>query len=591
MKDINLFPFERNKYFYGKLLTVRDFETEQRYFNNKRRILNRTVVGAGVITGMSVSAGDDSTLMIESGIALDYLGRELIIRDSMIRKLQMIEGYDTLIDKATGYLCIAYKENETEPVNAVGGDNGQNQQYNKIEEGCRIYLDAETPPYRTILEAAGKRNVNILYSSDDLTLILYAPDAAVSSGEFDVHILMVKNAKAKAVSFRLSGDGSFVENSGGKLLFEHSQSQDSRRCIEDLSFKVRTQVVSDVAAKLFSDGAELQIEIGDHVYKNYITVQTSIYICRGSDELDEYQRKNENLKPVTLAPELPIYLAKLELVNSSGGVFINSLTNLPFGQLISQGKKESGGSGRSAMNITASAESLEYWKKPEVHTSYDSDKNSLHFAFGIPSPEVYDYQTSHGVVEIPLTGGPRVNGRYYSEEIPHGLGIGNVNVTLAVEFDDDGERCQLIGNNEVFSSKTLKSAPPWVEAAAVLYPERGTMVIGIWLHDTVEGRSIKVHYYAERAERDTDRIIEKQNVSVAIIPEITRVTKLEQVKLKAVVTGSDDKSVTWIVKEKNGGEIDKNGVYKAPEAKGTYEVIARSVADPDIQASAFIIVE
>ena len=208
MKDINLFPFERNKYFYGKLLTVRDFETEQRYFNNKRRILNRTVVGAGVITGMSVSAGDDSTLMIESGIALDYLGRELIIRDSMIRKLQMIEGYDTLSDKATGSLCITYKANETEPVNAVGGDNGQNQQYNKIEEGCRIYLDAETPPYRTILEAAGKRNVNILYSSDDLTLILYAPDAAVSSGEFDVHILMVKNAKAKAVSFRLSGDGS-----------------------------------------------------------------------------------------------------------------------------------------------------------------------------------------------------------------------------------------------------------------------------------------------------------------------------------------------------------------------------------------------
>ena len=76
MKDINLFPFERNKYFYGKLLTVRDFETEQRYFNNKRRILNRTVVGAGVITGMSVSAGDDSTLMIESGIALDYLGSD-----------------------------------------------------------------------------------------------------------------------------------------------------------------------------------------------------------------------------------------------------------------------------------------------------------------------------------------------------------------------------------------------------------------------------------------------------------------------------------------------------------------------------------
>jgi hypothetical protein len=27
--------FERNQYFYGKLMTVRIFETEQRYFNEK----------------------------------------------------------------------------------------------------------------------------------------------------------------------------------------------------------------------------------------------------------------------------------------------------------------------------------------------------------------------------------------------------------------------------------------------------------------------------------------------------------------------------------------------------------------------------
>ena len=29
MKTVKIFPFERNRYFYGKLLTVRDFETEQ----------------------------------------------------------------------------------------------------------------------------------------------------------------------------------------------------------------------------------------------------------------------------------------------------------------------------------------------------------------------------------------------------------------------------------------------------------------------------------------------------------------------------------------------------------------------------------
>lgn len=47
MNNSNFFPLERNRYFYGKMLTARDFETEQRYFNNKRRLLNRTLYGAG----------------------------------------------------------------------------------------------------------------------------------------------------------------------------------------------------------------------------------------------------------------------------------------------------------------------------------------------------------------------------------------------------------------------------------------------------------------------------------------------------------------------------------------------------------------
>ena len=30
MTNLSLFPIERNRYFYGKLLTVRDFELEQK---------------------------------------------------------------------------------------------------------------------------------------------------------------------------------------------------------------------------------------------------------------------------------------------------------------------------------------------------------------------------------------------------------------------------------------------------------------------------------------------------------------------------------------------------------------------------------
>ena len=35
-----LFPFERNRYYSGKMLTSADFAAEQEYGNNKRRFLN-----------------------------------------------------------------------------------------------------------------------------------------------------------------------------------------------------------------------------------------------------------------------------------------------------------------------------------------------------------------------------------------------------------------------------------------------------------------------------------------------------------------------------------------------------------------------
>ena len=36
MEHKKYYPFVRNNYFYGKLLSVRDFQEEQKYFNDKR---------------------------------------------------------------------------------------------------------------------------------------------------------------------------------------------------------------------------------------------------------------------------------------------------------------------------------------------------------------------------------------------------------------------------------------------------------------------------------------------------------------------------------------------------------------------------
>ena len=193
-----------------------------------------------------------------------------------------------------------------------------------------------------------------------------------------------------------------------------------------------------------------------------------------------------------------------------------------------------------------------------------------------------------------MPGGLRVNSRVYSEEIAHGLGPGAVDVRLSIEFKDEAaqnETALYFGNSEVFKGKNAPAAPPWVEAAALVYPERGTMRIGLWLHDMVEGNRLTVHYFAQKPERDTSRILASRKVSLRVTPEFSRVSCRGRLQLQGEVTGSEDRSVQWSVMEENGGVIDRNGVYQAPELPGTYEITGVASADPSVTASAFVIVE
>jgi hypothetical protein len=98
--------FERPRYFPGKLVTVADFELEQRYHIEKRRLLNRTLHGPGVVTGLGVTVGAGGTVTVEPGFALDSYGREIVVCDS--RELALPDSAEPIS------ICLLYTEAETE---------------------------------------------------------------------------------------------------------------------------------------------------------------------------------------------------------------------------------------------------------------------------------------------------------------------------------------------------------------------------------------------------------------------------------------------------------------------------------------------
>ena len=72
---------ERVRFFDGQLLTATDFEAEQRYHLEKRRLHNRMLHGFGVVDGLGVSVADgtDAAVVVSPGFALDRRGNEIIV--------------------------------------------------------------------------------------------------------------------------------------------------------------------------------------------------------------------------------------------------------------------------------------------------------------------------------------------------------------------------------------------------------------------------------------------------------------------------------------------------------------------------------
>ncbi|MEO5817971.1 MAG: hypothetical protein ABIT20_22070 [Gemmatimonadaceae bacterium] len=143
----------RNRYYYGKLLDSYHLELEQDYGNNKRWMLNRLSLGAGVLCGLNVGANADGTrIRVSSGVGIDYFGREIIVPQTSqpFDPTQPTDdcgrpvGDPIRQGAVTLYLC--YHECEAEPAPALVDECGDSACENGlVRERYRLRVAAGLP--------------------------------------------------------------------------------------------------------------------------------------------------------------------------------------------------------------------------------------------------------------------------------------------------------------------------------------------------------------------------------------------------------------------------------------------------------------
>ncbi|RAV11473.1 hypothetical protein [Paenibacillus contaminans] len=182
MANHQLHAFERNRYYTGKLMTVRDFQTEQHYLNEKRHLLNRFIHGSGVVYGLQVELLPGSTdkrgILIRAGVGIDSCGREIVVsRDyNQLADIRDMDGYPVEIDgETTVYLLLSYEEcaRERKHVHATAGCCDPCEA-NKILEGFNVKLTTTAPVPKAEL-CSLMIDTKVVFQNDSVVIERTAP--------------------------------------------------------------------------------------------------------------------------------------------------------------------------------------------------------------------------------------------------------------------------------------------------------------------------------------------------------------------------------------------------------------------------------
>lgn len=152
--------FQRNNYYFGKLMTVRDFSDEQRYLNEKRWMLNRYGIGWGVVCGLNIRPHSDpdarEKVIVEPGFALDPYGHEIMVYREHEVDLRTVRDEPPADTPHLYYILLYYEECLTEQRPVPVEECGEYQEecvHNRTRETYRFEVVRQKPEFTNILDS------------------------------------------------------------------------------------------------------------------------------------------------------------------------------------------------------------------------------------------------------------------------------------------------------------------------------------------------------------------------------------------------------------------------------------------------------
>lgn len=592
MNNTQLYPFERNRYYPKKRMSSGDFLAEQAYHNNKRRFLNGLMYGSGVVCGLSVFSLDDLSILIESGVAIDGMGREIVVDSSDVKKLSAVEGFDALKTNLVS-LCLRYKEEDVHKVYAIDqSDPNAEFQYNRIREGHEFFLlDRDDVPEIFEMESEFLTRGTLL--ADEHYLVELVMPAIVSRG---------RAVKAQLVITKQS-DEDVRLTYHGVLQIPAFTASDGRNeipiDIDNLSLAANESISYDywmTVQKTPVSETNLILKTGSaSAYENEravaspgnFTVKILLSDTKPRELVTrEIGKMNLEMKNIGAQGDF-IRLADLRLVRTDSAYIIEEIIETNVKHYLAAPAQE-----------MEREDYLEYFIRegegysPAITSSRSYEPVEDHSDGRMQGPEV-----ATGILEIPLGENARKGDTFYSGEIMHGLGKGNVYVEIGYEFIKDDEqiaasaKSTIYGNPDIFANeqRTVVDA----DTAVRVLNDKGSFIAGARLRKNVDYLVLTYRWVAIRFPAGNDLGLRDDYTGKSISPETPTIkmgTK-ENHYFGVRFNHMDPVSITYELTESGSGEITSDGIYTAPAKPGVYEIRIYCTDMPVVCTYAYAIVE
>lgn len=513
--DSKYYPFERNHYFYGKLLTVRDFESEQRYHSAKRRLSNRLLFGSGVVAGLQVIMVDDTSVSVQAGLAFDDLGREVVLPESRTLKLSMVEGFKKADSPKNLYLCVAFDEVGKEPVQPVANPSVRSDEvseYNRLLEGTRFFIKESAPGPMEFEYSRLTETAVTVYENDSVRIIQVAPRYVQVGSIFEVRILIESVLQTPRIDFQFKLDQTVFQSTvDDSQVIRYVQPLATESVYHQLTFQVQAPATAQLAAVQPAPGT-VNLHVGDDALVIATDFSNPVQVVEGAAQdyiLADYFRRGFD-EALSSSADHAIHLAKISLVQAGPTYMIEQVRNVPCAEYVYSAPLLQ----RLGM---VEAKSGKGSTPNGVSTNSDVNQNDIARSTraAAPGQEMGQWgiggrdRVSSGTVDIDLL--PRVakltlgklGKGYYSPEIEHGLGEGPVSLQVAVEEvrepdpEANGANERLyMGAVDVFAESPYQSSLRHITLGVVQFPRRGTFVVGARISNLADETTLKVRWWA-----------------------------------------------------------------------------------------------